>query len=233
MILSVHQPNFIPWVGYFHKIACSDTFIILDQVQFPRGKSVANRNKINSSKGILDLVVPLSKIKGNEGKVNYNQILFADKNWHNKILKTIYYSYSKTKYFDEVYEWLQSIFHINNFCEMNVRFITDLCNKFQLKTKIILQSQIYYDFNLKNNDLIIQLCKITEANTYLSGHGAKAYNDNKIYESHSIKLIYTEFVHPIYPQNSDDFESHLSVLDMLFNLGFEETRLLLLSSVKV
>ncbi len=223
MILSVHQPNFIPWIGYFHKIACSDIFILLDQVQYPRGKSVANRNKIKTINGVVELVVPISKPKGNEGKINYNELSFADPQWYVKILKTIYYSYSKSPYFTEVYVWIEHLFQMTNFCEMNIRFIEELTLKLKLNTIIKKQSEFNLDTALKNNDLIIALCQINQATEYLSGTGAKAYNDQEMYNSNSIKLSYTNFKHPVYQQLYGEFESNLFILDVLFNLGFEET----------
>lgn len=60
MILSMHQPNFIPWIGFFDKIEKSDVFVLLDDVQYPRGKSVANRNKILGKNGVVEMVVPIS-----------------------------------------------------------------------------------------------------------------------------------------------------------------------------
>lgn len=228
MILSVHQPNFIPWIGYFHKIACSDIFILLDQVQYPRGKSVANRNKIKTINGVVELVVPISKPKGNDGKINYNELSFADPQWYVKILKTIYYSYSKSPYFTEVYVWIEHLFQMTNFCEMNIRFIEELTLKLKLNTIIKKQSEFNLDTALKNNDLIIALCQINQATEYLSGTGAKAYNDQEMYNSNSIKLSYTNFKHPVYQQLYGEFESNLFILDVLFNLGFEETSKLLL-----
>ena len=223
MILSVHQPNFIPWIGYFHKIASSDIFILLDQVQYPRGKSVANRNKIKTINGVVELVVPISKPKGNEGKINYNELTFADPEWYVKILKTIYYSYSKSPYFTEVYVWIERLFQMTNFCEMNVRFIEELIHKLGVKTILKRQSEFNFDAQLKNNDLILSLCKVNHATVYLSGTGAKAYNNSELYTANLIELTYTDFTHPTYPQQFGPFESHLSMLDVLFNLGFEQT----------
>ena len=228
MILSVHQPNFIPWMGYFYKIASSDIFILLDKVQYPRGKSVANRNKIKTINGVVELVVPISKSRGNEGKINYNELAFAETHWYAKLLKTIYYSYSKSMHFNEVYFWLENLFQMSSFCDMNIRFIEELTLKLKLNTIIKKQSEFNLDSALKNNDLIIALCQINQATEYLSGTGANAYNDLELYNLNSLKLSYTNFKHPVYSQLYGEFESNLSVIDALFNLGFEDTRKLLI-----
>jgi hypothetical protein len=96
MIVSVHQPNFIPWLGFFDKIAASDIFVILDEVQFPRGKSVANRNKIKTSDGIFELVIPITHPHGNNRISNYTEVSFSNKDWMRKILKTIHQNYQKS-----------------------------------------------------------------------------------------------------------------------------------------
>ena len=224
MILSVHQPNFIPWIGYFHKIASSDIFVILDQVQFPRGKSIANRNKIKTSNGIIDLVVPISHIKGSEGKMNYQEVVIADNLWYKKVLKTVYFAYLKSDFFDEVYSFLEEVFQMEKFCEMNIFFIKELSKKLNITTQIIHQSNLEIPKDLKNNELILNICESLKATTYLSGVGAKAYNDDIQYLNKQIELRYSEFTHPIYSQYFGSFVSHLSIIDVLFNIGFENTR---------
>lgn len=224
-ILSVHQPNYIPWLGYFHKILKSDLFILFDNVLLPRGSSVANRNKIRDRDGneIL-LSVPVKKenegfMKYNEAKIDYLQ------NWQTKHLKSIQFNYSKAKFFNQYFEEVSRILNkeYTSLGQLNIEFIRFILKEIKIETEIILLSEIQGDFGSKN-DLIINLCKHFNANVYLSGHGAKAYNDENMYISNKIKLIYTEFINPTYPQIKDNFISNLSILDALFNCGGEETK---------
>ncbi|MGM0503189.1 MAG: WbqC family protein [Bacteroidota bacterium] len=218
-VLSIHQPNFIPWLGFFYKIALSDIFVILDTVQYPRGKSVANRNKIKSPNGIIELVVPITRPKGQEGKASYKEVAFADKKWSRKALKTIQNSYSKAPFFESYYNYLSELFQHDSFSEMNIKFIYDTVEKLGLSTQIIKLSDFATSAFGQKNDLIINLCKETGASIYLSGMGAKKYNNQELLNKNNITLKYMEYQHPEYPQINGEFISHLSIIDLFFNTG--------------
>lgn len=222
-ILSMHQPNFLPWLGYFDKIRKSDVFVILDEVQIPRGKSIANRNKIKSAQGALELVVPLAKEKGYEGKIPYNMARIADPKWYKKALKAIELNYSKAPYFGKYFPVVKELFQLNDFCRMNVEFIRFVTDELKIDTPLELLSQIGKDIGSKN-ELIVNLCRHFEANVYLSGKGARKYNDPSFLEKNGIKLEYQEFEHPVYQQLHGEFISYLSVLDLLMNHGPESSQ---------
>jgi hypothetical protein len=213
MILSVHQPNFIPWIGYFNKIAKSDLFVILDSVQYPRGNSIKQgRNKI-------ELVVPIKKANSPDGKIPYNETNFAEKSWNRKILKAIKLSYGNAPFFDLYFERINEIFSKENFCEMNIEFLYFILDEFSITTKVVLLSEINSNFG-KKNDLIIDICKHFNATTYLSGEGAKKYNLSELYLENKINLEYNSFIINEYPQlGKGPFIPNLSILDLLFNEG--------------
>jgi len=218
---AVHQPNFIPWIGYFDKISKSDIFIILDEVQYPRGKSIANRNKICNRNGeILEIVAPVSIPKGFDSKVPYENVLLANKLWYKKALKTIEYSYKRADYFDEVFELVSVPLKNDGFCEMNISFIRNVCEYLNFKTNIILQSELG-DIGGNKSSLIAALGMHMGASTYLSGKGAMVYNDEELYQKKGIKLTYQEFNHPIYNQHCPNFLPNLSIIDLLFFYGHE------------
>jgi hypothetical protein len=219
MILSMHQPNFIPWIGFFDKIAQSDVFVILDAVQYPRGKSVANRNKILGKNGIIELVVPISVPKGNEGIALYTEVNFADPKWAKKLLTSIEHAYKKSPYFDKYFNYLTNLWNNSpGVCAMNIEFIQFVCNELQIETKLLLQSQIDLQDDRKN-DLIVALCKSQHCDTYLSGKGASVYNDEAFLNQNGISLIYQNFKGVNYPQTGAEYVPNLSVLDLLFNWG--------------
>ena len=220
MILSVHQPNFIPWIGFFHKIIESDLFVILDTVQYPRGKSVANRNKIKIGNDFHEIVVPISIPKGHEGKVNYFEIKFGDDRWNKKILKTIEMTYSKSLFFNDYYSYFQNLFNSNNFCQMNIDFILFVLKHLNIQTEIVLLSDLKKGFE-KKNDLIIGLCNHFSADIYLSGSGASKYNDEEKLVENNITLVYQNYKPKVYTQVKGDFIPYLSIIDLLFNHGKE------------
>lgn len=225
MILSMHQPNFIPWLGYFIKIRESDVFVILDNVQFPRGKSLANRNYIKSAQGSQEIVVPISKPKGYEGKVTYRSIYFGDKKWVKKTLRTIEMNYKKAPYFDQYFPLLEEFFRMDDFCRMNIAFIRFILSELKIDTPVYLLSELG-NAEYSKNDLIIHLCNLFGADVYLSGKGAQKYNDKERLNVNGIRLEYLSFEHPVYPQLHGDFISHLSVIDLLFNNGSESYKYL-------
>ena len=218
VVLSMHQPNFLPWIGYFDKMRKSDIFVVLDNVQIPRGKSIANRNFIKTSQGKQELVVPVKKPSGFEGKVTYDMVEVAEKKWLKKFLNTIRLNYKKAEYFDNYFSEISSIFSETNFCKMNIDFIKFVSSELDITSKITFLSDQQEDFGQKN-ELIKNLCKQYGANVYLSGEGARNYNDEEFLAKHNIQLEYQNFVSPEYNQLYNDFIPNLSVLDLLMNLG--------------
>lgn len=222
----MHQPNFLPWMGYFHKIQQSDVFIILDDVQYPRGKSVANRNKIKGANGTQELVVPISIPKGNEGKASYQEVNFGDNKWKKKVLKSLEMNYAKAPYYSKIADFIRSVFEIDNFCQMNLAFIEEVHKELNMKTSLYKLSELGLH-DEKKNGLIIALCKKFNATTYLSGKGASVYNNEDLLHENNIQLKYQEFIHPNYAQLHGEFISHLSIVDALMNIGFEGVKKLL------
>jgi hypothetical protein len=220
MILSVHQPNFLPWIGYFHKIIQSDIFVMLDTVQVPRGKSVANRNKIKTSGGAFELVVPLSFPSGSERISSYREVLIADKSWKVKALKTLGQNYARAEYFDQIHPFITECFDQNGFFEMNHFFIHSILKEFGIEDRLVLLSALETN-DERNNQLILNICKKLGADTYLSGKGAASYNDPEMYKTMGVALTYQEYEPITYKQLHGTFIPNLSMLDMLYNLGFQ------------
>ena len=223
-VLSVHQPNFIPWAGYFHKILNSDVFVVLDDVQFVK-RSVCNRNKIKAGDGNeLMLTVPVKLSRGS--RKTYRELEIAyDQKWTGKILKSIQLSYQQSDYFQPFFDDLTAIFlkHSDNLAAFNISIIKYITRKLKIETPFYYQSEI--DANPgEKNERIINLCKYFDADVYLSGAGAMKYNDPEMFKQNDIGLEYQQFDHPVYPQQHGAFVSHLSIIDMLFNCGAEQSR---------
>ncbi|WBW96615.1 WbqC family protein [Oceanirhabdus sp. W0125-5] len=216
MILAAQQPNYIPWIGYFNKIFLCDVFVVLDEVKFVKD-SVIQRNKIkNSQSQELRLTIPVLK-----GNTKIKEICIDNRqNWRRKHWKSIFYSYSKCKNWGFIGYDLEEIYKRdwNNLCDLNMEIIKLILEKLNIRTKIIFESEIKGDLGFKNERLI-NLCKSFNADTYLSGIGAKAYNDEDMYNKENIKLAYQDFTPPIYIQKHNNFIPNLSIIDLLFNEG--------------
>ncbi|MBS3742318.1 MAG: WbqC family protein [Candidatus Cloacimonetes bacterium] len=224
---AIHQPNYIPWLGYFYKIAKSEKFVFLDDVQYPRGQSYSNRNRIKTPNGPTYLTIPISIPSGNKGKVSYKEVKFANNRWKRKHLKTLEFNYKRADYYDEVYPFVENIIQKDlSFAELNMQLIKEICKYLNIATPTYKLSNLLNDYGSKTR-LIIDIAKELEANTYLSGTGGgKEYNDRELLSKNNIKLIYSDFEHPQYKQLWGDFTPNLSILDLLFNCGAESKKIL-------
>jgi len=223
MKVAIHQPNFLPWLGYFYKMAKSDVFVILDNVQYEKN-GLTNRTKIKTTQGERWLTLPVSQkfprmIKKIE-LVNFE-------NEKKKILKTIELNYKKAKYFDYLFPELKKILEKEwrYLADLNIELIKLLEEKLKIKTKLEIASS--YDFQGESDDLLISICKKFNAESYLSGRGGSKYQDENKFKKANIKLEYTDFICLPYPQLWGDFIPGLSIIDLLFNCGPKSDEILL------
>jgi hypothetical protein len=218
--VAIHQPNYVPWPGYFHKLAGADVFVYLDAVQYPRGRSFAARNRIKTPNGPAYLTVPVSVPKGTEGKASYLEVELADDRWRKKHLATVEQSYARAPHFEEVYGLYERELEAGqSLVELNVGLIEAFASYLDIATRRVRLSELLPSFGQKTQ-LIVDVCRAVEADGYLSGTGGgRDYNDEELLARHGIELRYDEFEYPAYPQLWGDFEPNLSVLDVLFNCG--------------
>lgn len=222
--IAVHQPSYFPWLGYFHKIASVDTFVILDHVQFEKN-GFTNRNKILPPDGQpFWLTVPvLTKGKStqpiNEVQINNNE------NWQEKHFRSISQAYSKTLYWNNYKNHLLdlynfSFFHLSIYSHLTIKYIMAIMS---LETTWKLSSKYSPPIESKKDDLILEICQRERASVYFSGISGKKYLDERKFIKNGIKLVYQDFQHPDYKQhqlkNSQVFVPNMSILDLLFNCG--------------
>lgn len=220
MIVGIHQPNFIPWIGYFYKIYRSDIFVLLNDVQFVKN-SYADRNSIKTSNGCCYLKLPL-EIPSHT--TNYNEIRIKHElNWKDKQLKTIEMNYKKAPFFKEVFSDVEMWFSSEEkmLDKFNSKIIMDISKKLNFSTEFVYSG----DFHIldKSTDRLIDIIKLCGGDAYFSGMGGTKYQEEERYKEEKIKLIYTDFTYPEYPQLWKGFEKNLTVLDILFNCGYEKS----------
>jgi hypothetical protein len=223
VIVAIHQPNFLPWLGYFHKMKNSEIFVFLDNVQFTKN-SFQNRVKIKTSQGAAWLTVPVLHSFGqstNEVRINKRE------NWREKHLKTFKLNYKKSGYFDPVFELLRSIYlrtEWETMAEFNIALIRRICEYLEITTTFVSASSL--DLRGAKTELLIEIVRKVNGDTYLSGKGGAGYQDEERFRNESIRLIYDSFDHPKYPQLWNDFINGLSIVDLLFNCGPESVKYL-------
>lgn len=217
MIAAIHQPNFLPWIGYFYKIINSDVFILLDDVQYTKN-SFINRNKIKTQNGEQWLTIPV-KHTGHFGDLIKDISIDSAEKAEKKIKGTLIGSYKKAKYFDEVFNFLEFSFaKESGISSLNDKLIKKVCIYLGINTKIIKSS----DLNLSENnstDKLVNICKDLGADKYLAGFGSKNYQDNEKFKQAGIECEVYDFKHPVYQQLWGDFIPNLSIIDLLFNFG--------------
>ncbi|MTI81808.1 MAG: WbqC family protein [Firmicutes bacterium] len=225
-VIAIHQPNYIPWIGYFHKMLNSDIFVIADDVQLST-QSVTHRNKIKSANGVILLTVPLARKKVLIKDVE----IYNEEDWGKKHFQTLQHCYARSDYwsqykkqFEEIYnqKWVKLI-------DLNMAFMTLIRNIFNIETPMVYSSQLP-DLQGRKSERIIDICEKLGGSVYLSGQGAKAYNDKEIFNQHNIELKYQQFEHPVYSQLWGDFVDKLSVVDLIFNCGPQGKKILEASS---
>ena len=226
MIVSINQPAYLPWLGYFERIAQSDIHVVLDHVQFEKN-SFTNRNKIRVKQGTAWLTIPLAT-KGKFGNLEIQSLEFAQENkWLKKHWASLKMNYIKAPYFDQLGASYEGIYSREWSCFMPfVRtLLTQHLSDLGIKTPLVFSSEI--KTNGHKSDLVLNICKSLSAKSYLSGSQGRAYIDEKAFLDEGISLRYQDYQHPTYSQVWPGFESHLGVLDLLFNHGQDSLKILM------
>jgi len=211
MIVAIHQPNYIPWLGYFDKILKSDVFVFLDHVEFSKNGFI-NRNKVVVNNNSTWLTMPVSK---KYHKSSIKDILIEDERWRQKHFKTLQQAYSSfpgSKIYLEKYR--QIINSSANLCEINISLIVWCCSILGIDTKFVRSSDFKISGQAKT-DLLVEINQMCGASTYLSGQGAACYLEQSQFGE--IEVKWQEFTHPRYKQKTKEFIPNLSVLDFIFS----------------
>jgi WbqC-like protein family len=223
-VVAIHQPNFMPWCGYFHKILSSDIFIIMDNVQYVKGSWI-NRVQIKTQQGPFWVTIPV-KLRGDHLKLINAIEICNDRRWSERILKTFEQNYRQCVHWKSHMSFLQATFTTpwNTLMDINLHFLRYIYDYLGLNTKLVLLSSL--GVNGSKSELIAKACRAVGGEVYLSGTQAREYNDENIYQKYGVALVYQNFQHPVYPQAHGAFVPGLSVLDLLLNCGPESFKLL-------
>lgn len=222
--LLIHQPDFMPWLGFFHKLSLGNEFLVFDHVQISNGKTWTSRNKILLNGKPFWLTIPIKKVKNqriNEVKISYQE------NFQRKHLGTITQAYKKAAFFSKIFPIIESIYSKKHeyLIDFNMDFIKIISNKLNLEfnysksSDLLLKNNIVDD--LFGNDIVLELCMLSNSKKYYSGTGCLDFIKPSSFVEKGIDFFFQEFEHPHYLQhNSTDFISHLSIIDALMNVGF-------------
>lgn len=215
LILSVHQPAYLPWLGYFDKIARADMFIFLDTVQFENG-SYINRNRIKTSSGLTWLTIPIIR-KDHMSKTLVQTQTDPRTPWRQKHLKTIKFAYTKAPRLAMNFQKLEQIFSSNEtlLAEICYQQLAFWVQELGIKTQIVRASSL--PEMGKKSDLILNFCRYFGARRYISGRLGRDYLNESDFRQSSIDIEYQDYRHPLYPQLHGDFVPNLSIVDFWMN----------------
>jgi len=228
MIVSIMQPAYIPWLGYFDRVLKSDIHIVLDNVAMDKSSKTkfTNRNKIRTPNGWSWLTVPLQSVARSDEQVISDLEISPSMNWSEKHWKTIQSNYSRSNYYSDYSDYFENFYqqdwvHLAPMLQESTRY---LLQELGIQTQQMKSSEL--SPQSKKADLILELCIKVGATTYLSGPFGRDYLDEHAFDKAGIELKYHDYVHPAYNQCFEGFESHMSVIDLLFNYGDKSLEIL-------
>lgn len=221
-IISIHQPTYLPWLGFFKKISVSDIFVFLDDVQYEKN-GFQNRNKIRTDEGENWLTVPIT---GKFGTLLKDMQIDNSSNWSKKHSKSIVQNYTNAKYFYEYWNEFESIYErkFEILVDLNVEIIRLIMKKLKINTEIVFSSQL--KINEKGSSKILKICNMLQANQYISGIQGKDYLNMNEFNNSNIKVMFQNFHHPTYNQVFEPFHQNMSAIDLLFNEGEKAEKIL-------
>ena len=224
-LVTIRQPGFIPYMGFFKKIQTSDVFVYLDDVQYAI-RTWDNRNKIRSNNQSCWISVPV--LHPFEKKLNEVEISYS-KNWIDNHKNLIEANYNTSPYFKNYWSEIESILNkkFEKLIDLNLELIQYFNKILHIDTPTIRSSELKIE--TMETQRLFDICKKLNASIYRSGSFGKEYLDETIFKKGKISIIYEKFQHPTYNQMKKEFVPNLAIIDLLFHEG-EKSREIIIDS---
>jgi len=222
LAVTIHQPEFLPWLGFIDKIRQCDIFVLLDSVQFEKNY-FQNRNRIRTAWGAAWLTVPIFT-KGFFGQTIREVRIQNGESWQKKHVQSLTQHYASAPFFKEYFPGLRELYGQpwDNLAELNISIIRWMAGAFGLSRRFIRSSEL--NVSGKRTELLLNICKAIGATSYLSGISGRDYLDEPLFTGAGVAVKYQDFHHPVYPQRYEPFEPLMSGVDLLLNAGPESLR---------
>lgn len=204
MMLSAHQPSYMPWLGYVDKLCSCDIFVSMDDVEFSKNSMYARNKILMNGKETILTVPTLASSKGKPIK----EVEICDDKWRGKHLKMISQAYSKSKRYENVMPEVEKIYSKKWkwLAELNHEILFLIKSLFGISSEIKIASE--YGFPRGKSERLIEYCRAFGANSYLFGQNGKKYADLESFRKNGIAVKFQEFKCP---------NRKLSFLDYAFN----------------
>jgi hypothetical protein len=224
VVVAIHQPNFLPWLGFFDKLARADCFVLLDDAQFPKKQgNWTNRVRVLIGGAAAFVTVPV--VRAYHGVRTIGQMAIDDSNpWRAKTLRTIEQSYSRAPCFDQTWPVVRELIEapVDNLADFNEVGIRRLAGGLGIDvSKLVRSSTLGVDST--GTERLVELTRAVGGTTYLSGDGASGYQDDERFGEAGLELRYQRFNPPPYPQRAKQPVPGLSAIDALMHCGWEIT----------
>ncbi len=228
MIVTIHQPEHLPYFGFLDKVNKSDLFVILDDVDFKKN-NFQNRNQILTPNGAKWLSIPV-EMSGIENKHINARKVKAD--WKQSYKNQVMEAYRKYKFFNEGFCIIKEMLEVESefLMEYNLKYIKKLFELLEINTKLVYSSNL--NIQTTKTQRLYDICKSLGATRYLAGQGAIEYLDETVFKN-DIEILKHTFIHPKYSQvNSNEFVPYMSSLDFVMSVGIDKLKELLNESKK-
>ncbi len=216
MIVSVHQPHYLPWLGYFDKIDTADVFVVLDTVQFEKN-GWQNRNKIKTAQGWMWMTVP---VKHDFGTSIAQTGINTTVRWRKKHRQALLTNYSKSLYFDRYMDYFETVYgtEYDRLCPLNTDMLGWFAGVLGIETGIVAASDMN-GLPDEPNERLAEIVKRLGGDVYLAGAGCGDYFDERPFRDNGIRVVFQDYEPVEYPQLYGEFIPRLAVVDALFNCG--------------
>ncbi len=229
MILTAHQPVYLPWLGLFHKIALADAFCYFDDVQY-QNKDFNNRNRIKGPNGPFWLTVPV-KSKGHyQIKVKDAEIIDNDA-WRKKHWKSILSCYRQAPFFSRYADYFENVYQQDwqRLSDLNEHLLKYFLQELGIRVTYFKMSELKIEGH--KSDLVLDMCLNLNASAYIFGALGRDYADIPNFKTNGVRTYIQDYRHPEYPQLFEKFESHLSIIDLFFNCGPDSLDILMSGNI--
>lgn len=214
--VAIHQPDYIPWLGFFYKVAHCEQFVYLDDAQYSN-EAGHNVNSIKTPQGVFRLKIPVEQHLGDI----INCVRTKDElKWKEKHLKTLMSNYKKAPFFDMFFPRFEETLlrDYPNISELNIAINQMILRGFGIERPFVKTSEM--NISSVREERIIEICTTLGATEYLSGNGARAYQVEEHFSAAGLQLTYLDYKPIEYQQLWKDFIPCMSAIDYIFNNGF-------------
>jgi WbqC-like protein family len=228
MIVAIHQPHYLPWLGYLHRMAQADLFIVLDHVQFERC-NYQNRSQIRNEGEARWLTVPVLRRSHKERITEKLIVNDGPRPWGPIHFSTLSYAYREAAHFSTYAPVLRKIFNARweRLAQLNRAMLDMLRDAFQIRTPLVRSSELGVEG--AKSDLVLNLCRAVGADVWLAGlGGSRGYLDVEAFARAGVRIKWHDFKHPTYKQcGPEPFIPGLASIDLLFNYGSQSRAILM------